>query len=80
MRLQIIATRSCYHRADLEREVQDLGYPYEVLYVEEHPELCARYGIRHSPNLLVDGTIVCRGPIPEGELRERIEAARQSPG
>ena len=78
MQLLIIATHSCSHYPGLERELQDLGYPYEVLFVAEHPELCAKYGIRHSPNLIVDGAVVCRGPMPEGELRQRIEAARRS--
>lgn len=77
MHLLIIATHSCSHCGGLERELRDLGYAYEVLYAEEHPELCARFGIRHSPNLIVDGTIVARGPVPEGELHQLIEAARR---
>lgn len=72
MKIELIATHGCSHRAGLEQELLDLGYHYDLLYVEEHPEAAARYGIRHSPNLVVDGKVVCRGPIPEGELRRLI--------
>lgn len=73
MKIQLIVTHTCSHVSGLERELRDLGYDYEVLYVEEHPDVAARYGIRHSPNLVVDGHIVCSGPVPEGELRRLIE-------
>ncbi len=73
MKIEIVTTHSCSHRAGLERELQDLGYAFERFYVEEHPDIVALYGIRHSPNLIVDGKVVCRGPLPEGELRRLIE-------
>ncbi len=76
MKIEIITTHSCSHRVGLERELQDLGYAYELFYVEEHPDIVALYGIRHSPNLVVNGKVICRGPeaLPEGELRRLIEA------
>ena len=76
MKIQVIATHSCSHRPGLERELQDLGYTYELFYVEDHPDIVAQYGIRHSPNLVVNGKVVCRGQLPEGELRRLIEAAQ----
>lgn len=75
MKIEIIATRSCSHCSGLERELKDLGYVYDLLYVEENPDIVSRYGIRHSPNVVVNGRIVCRGPLPEGELRQLIEEA-----
>lgn len=75
MKIELIATHGCSHRAGLEQELRDLGCEYELLYVEEHPEVAARYGIRHSPNLVVNGKVVSRGPIPEGELRRLIDQA-----
>lgn len=76
MKIRIIATRSCSHCAGLQRELQDLGYDYELCYVEECPDIVARYDIRHSPNQMVNDRIVCRGPLSEGELRALIEGAR----
>lgn len=47
-----------------------LGMDYELLFVEEHPEVVESYGIRHSPNLVVDEEVVFRGQPSEGELRD----------
>ncbi len=69
MNVKIIATRGCKHCQNIEREFLDLRIEYEVLYVEEHPEVVARHGIRHSPNIMVDGEVVFRRQPSEGELR-----------
>jgi glutaredoxin len=70
MNVQIIATHTCSHRKNLERELQCLGIPYDVIYIEDDPDVMPRYQIRHSPNLVVDGRIVCRGQPTESQLRE----------
>ena len=69
MNVKIIASHGCKHRQLIEREFQDLGIAYEVLYVEEHPEVVARHDIRHSPNIMVDEEVVFRRQPSEGELR-----------
>ena len=73
MDIAIIATKECNHRAGLERELTDLGVDYDVFYVEESPKLVEKYAIRHSPNLLVDGKIVCRHQPSEAELRTFLD-------
>ena len=70
MQVQIIATRQCSHRANLEHELNDLGIGYEVVFVEENLDLLTRYQIRHSPNLVVDGRVVCRGQPTEAQLHD----------
>lgn len=69
MNVKIIATRACTHRPNLERELADLGVDYELIIVEEAPEIAQRFGIRHSPNLVVDDEVVFRGQPSESELR-----------
>jgi len=69
MNVRIIATRDWSHYHNLERELKDLGVVYEVLFVEDHPEIAQRYSIRHSPNLVVDDEVVFRRQPTEGELR-----------
>lgn len=69
MSVKLIATKTCSHRPNLERELRDLAIPYELLFVEEHPETITLYGIRHSPNLIVDEQVVFRGQPTERELR-----------
>lgn len=75
MNVQIIATRACSHRPNLERELKDLGVSFSTVFVEEHPEVVVRYGIRHSPNLVIDGRVVCRCVPAEHELAQLLMAA-----
>ncbi len=70
MNVKIVATKSCSHRLDLQHELSEMGIPFEVLFVEEHPDVVATYSIRHSPNLLVNDEIVFRGQPSAHELRE----------
>jgi len=69
MNVTIIATKSCSHRTNLERELRELAVEYDVLYVEDAPQVVSKLGIRHSPNIVVDGRVVCRGQPSEGELK-----------
>lgn len=70
MNVKIVATRSCSHCTSLQHELRDMGVSFEVLFVEEHPDLIATHGIRHSPNLLVDNRVVFRGQPTPLELRQ----------
>jgi hypothetical protein len=70
MNVKIVATKSCSHRLSLQHELGDLEIPFEVLFVEEHPDLIVTYNIRHSPNLLVNDEVVFRGQPSVHELRE----------
>ncbi len=69
MNVILIATKSCSHRPTMEHELKDLGVEYDVVYVEENPEIVTKYAIRHSPNLVIDDEVVCRGLPSEGELK-----------
>lgn len=70
MEVQILATHECRHRLDLERELLELGIPFDLVFVEDHQDLARRYQIRHSPNIVIDGVVVFRGQPTEGQLRE----------
>jgi len=69
MNVLIIATKSCSHRPTMEKELQELGVEYDVVYAEEDPQVIEKYAIRHSPNLVIDDEVVCRGLPSEGELK-----------
>jgi glutaredoxin len=70
MNVMIIATKDCSHCENLARELHDLGVEYRLVYVEDAPELVLKYGIRHSPNLIVDDEVKFRRQPTENELRE----------
>ena len=56
----IIATKACTHRHHLEKELEYLRITYRTCFVEEYEDLVQKFGIRHSPNLIVDDQIVFR--------------------
>jgi hypothetical protein len=58
------------HRPNLGRELQALGIPYQVFYVEDRPDLAEKFAIRHSPNLVVNDEVVFRRQPTEAELRD----------
>lgn len=70
MDVMIIATKDCSHYENLAKELDELGVEYRVLFVEDQPELVRKYGIRHSPNLIVDDEVKFRRQPTENELRE----------
>ncbi len=68
MDVMIIATKSCTHRKGLEKELECLGIPYHVRFVEDSADLVQKFSIRHSPNLIVDDEVVFRKQPTEVEL------------
>jgi rhodanese-related sulfurtransferase len=69
MNVMIIATKTCTHRQNLEKELEHLQIPYRVYFVEDHADLVEQFAIQHSPNLIVDGEVVFRKQPTEAELR-----------
>ena len=69
MDVLIIATKACTHRMNLEQELDGMQIEHRVCFVEDCPDLVHRFGIRHSPNLVVDDELVFRKQPTEVELR-----------
>ena len=81
MNVMIIATKTCTHRQNLEKELEHLQIPYRVCFVEDHANLVEQFAIQHSPNLIVDGEVVFRKQPTEAELRALFEGkASTRPG
>ncbi len=72
MDVAIVATRDCAHYSGVAKALEALGIDYRVVFVEDDPDLARRLGIRHSPNLVVDGKVVFRHPPTEEELRKAL--------
>lgn len=74
MDVMIIATKGCTHCKNLEKELECLQIPYRVCFAEDCPDLIQKFGIRHSPNLVVDDEIVFRRQPTEQELHAYFSA------
>jgi glutaredoxin len=73
MNVIVAVTRPCNHCPLIENELRDLGVAYVLRFLEDHPELAEKYGLRGSPNIIVDEELVFRGMPPIPELREYFE-------
>ena len=69
MNVKIACTKTCSHRPNLEAELRALGIPYQLVFIEDEPNLVQDLGLRTSPNLLVDDVVVFRRQPTEDELR-----------
>ena len=69
--VMIIATKDCSHYASPAKELDEPGVEFLVLFAEDEPELVRKYGIRHSPNLIMDDVVKFRRQPTEHEVRER---------
>lgn len=70
----VIATRACTHRKNLEKELQQLQIPYRVCFAEDRADLVQKFGIHHSPNLVVDDQVVFRTQPTTEELHAYFDA------
>jgi len=69
MHVQLLVTQTDFNRPNIEHELQNLGIAYQVIFVEEQPELVAALHIRHSPNLIVDGELAFQRQPSVDELK-----------
>lgn len=60
----IAVSGSCPHCSLLKNELEEMDIPYKVHQLDEHPEWIERFGLRGSPNIIVDGELVFR-KMPE---------------
>ena len=70
MDVLILATKGCSHCKNFSRELNDIGIDHRVLYCDDEPALSEKFGIRHSPNLIVNDEVIFRRQPTEGELKE----------
>ena len=79
MDVMIIATKACTHRKSLEKELEHLRIPYRTYFVEDCADLVQKFGIRHSPNLVVNDEVVFRKQPTEVELRVFFQRKNGTP-
>lgn len=74
MKIQLFVTKTDFSLPNLEKELNLLDLDYEILYIEDNPELVAALNIQHSPNILVNGKLAFRNQPSENELIAYIES------
>ncbi len=69
MHVQLLVTHTDSCLPNIKRELDDAGINYCVEYIEENPELVEFHHIRHSPNILINGSLIFRDRPSKGELQ-----------
>ena len=69
MDVQLLVTHTDSCLPGLKRKLEDVGINYSVEYVEENLDLVESNHIRHSPNILINGSLIFRSQPTTAELR-----------
>jgi hypothetical protein len=69
MDVQLLVTHTDFCLPNLKRKLDDVGINYSVEYIEENPTLVESNHIRHSPNILINGSLIFRYQPTIAELR-----------
>lgn len=76
MKVKLAVTHTCHHCPIIEKELKQRDIPYEVLYVEEHPDIVQRFGLKRSPNLIADEKLIFNGMPELAELRRFLDGLK----
>jgi glutaredoxin len=74
-RLTLITRVNCGLCDEAQRDLDRLGGKFDLLDVDEDPELLRRYN-EHVPVLLMDGQELARAPLTEQTLRLAVDLSR----
>jgi len=69
MDVQLLVTQTDSCLPNLKRKLDDVGIDYSVAYIEDNVTLVESNHIRHSPNILINGSLIFRSQPTIEELR-----------
>ena len=72
MKIEILTTPGCTNCKVLEKILDDLKIPYDVIDVTEKPEYLQKYPIYTAPGLVIDGKLEFTGVPKKEELKNKI--------
>ena len=69
MHVQVLVTHKDCCLPNLQRDLEAVGIDYCVDYIEDNPDLVESNHIRHSPNILINGSLIFTEQPSISELR-----------
>jgi len=73
MKVEILTTPACQNCSVVERMLDEIGIPYEVIDVTEKPEYLQKYPIYTAPGVVIDGKLEFTGIPKKKELFEKLK-------
>lgn len=73
MKIEILTTPGCANCSVVERMLDEMKVPYEVIDVTEKPEYLEKYPIFTAPGVVIDGKLEFTGVPKKEELIEKLQ-------
>ena len=70
----ILTTPDCGNCSVVERMLDEMNIPYEVIDVTERPEYLQKYPIFTAPGVVIDGKLEFTGVPKKQELEKRLKS------
>jgi len=73
MKVEILTTPACANCSVVERMLDEMGIPYQVIDVTEKPEYLQKYPVYTAPGVVIDGKLEFTGVPKRKELIEKLK-------
>lgn len=73
MKIEILTTPGCTNCSAVEKMLDEMKVPYEVIDVTEKPEYLEKYPIYTAPGVVIDGKLEFTGVPKKEELLEKLK-------
>ena len=73
MKVEILTTPACANCSVVERMLDEMGIPYQVIDVTEKPEYLQKYPVYTAPGVVINGKLEFTGVPKRKELIEKLK-------
>jgi glutaredoxin len=74
MKVEILTTPGCANCSVVEKMLDQLKVPYDVIDVTEKPEYLQKYPIYTAPGVVINGKLEFTGVPKKDELMEKLKS------
>lgn len=73
MKVEILTTPGCSNCSVVEKMLDEMNIPYNVIDVTEKPEYLEKYPIYTAPGIVIDEKLEITGVPKKSELAEKLQ-------
>ena len=72
VQVQILSTPDCAGCAIVEKMLDEMSVPYEIIDVTKNPEILQKYPIMTAPGIVIDDNLEFTGVPKKDELKSKV--------
>lgn len=72
-KVEILTTPDCANCSVVEKMLDQMGAPYEIIDITENPEYLQKYPIYTAPGVVIDGKLEFTGVPKKEKLAEKLK-------